>query len=346
MASSKEIEREVESQRASVESTLDALKQKMSFGQVVDEFGGYVGAEDVKGAFRNVGRQVRDNPIALGLVGVGLAWLMLGGGSTRSGYEDERYDRDWDDRYRRDADTSFANVGRSSPGVGGASYGSAYGSPYGAEESGGQTSGEGMLSRAKSAVSDTVHNVGEKLAHAGGSVSGAVSGAVSDVGDKLRSAGDEGTRRMHGMSDELGSRMPSTRAMSDQGRRMADSLVDTIDRQPLMAGAFAIAAGVAIGAALPSTRTEDRWLGEGKDDLIESAKGAAKDLQNQAVDAAKAGLQAASDAASEEGLTPDAGGKTLAARVETVVKAGVDETKRNLDLDKVAETTTGEPRQS
>ena len=310
MTSSKEIEREVESQRASVESTLDALKQKMSLGQMADEIGAYVGADDAKAAFRNVGRQVRDNPIALGLVGVGLAWLMFGGGSSRSDYADDRYDRDWDeDRYRRDADTGFANVGRASPGVGGADYGSAYGSPY-AEDRGERSSGEGMLSRAKSAVSETLHTVGEKLADAGGSVSGAVSGA----GDKLRSAGDAGARRMHGARDEVSSRMPSTRAMSDQGRRMAGSLVDSIDRQPLMAGAFAMAAGVAIGAALPSTRTEDRWLGEGRDDLIAGAKGAAKDLQHQAVDAAKAGLRAASDAASEEGLTPDTGGKTIAAR--------------------------------
>jgi hypothetical protein len=73
MATSREIEREVESQRASVESTLEALKSKMSMGQIVDEFGGYVSKDDAKDAMRNVGRQVRDNPLAFGLVGVGLA---------------------------------------------------------------------------------------------------------------------------------------------------------------------------------------------------------------------------------------------------------------------------------
>ncbi len=342
MASSREIEREVESQRATVENTLDALKQKMSFGQMVDEVGGYVGAEDAKAAFRNVGRQVRDNPIALGLVGAGLAWLMLGGGSARS-HDD---DRDWDDddpyRARRDDDTAFANVGRANPNAGSQSYGSAYGSPYTSDERSGRTSGEGMISRASRAVSDTAHNVGEKLSHAGESVSG----AVSDIGGKLRSASDGGQRRVHDMGDEIGSHMPSARGMSDQGRRMAGSLAHTIDRQPLMAGAFAMAAGVAIGAALPATRSEDRWLGESRDGLIDTAKSAAVDMQHQAVDAAKAGLRAASDAASEEGLTPDRDGKTLAAKVETVVKAGVDETKRNLDPERAAESAKTESRWS
>lgn len=365
MASSSDIEREVESQRASVESTLDALKQKMSVGQLVDEFGGYVGADDAKQAFRNVGRQVRDNPIALGLVGVGLAWLMMGG-SKRS---DDGYDRDWeDDRHRTPgagdtaystggagyaggagAGAGYADEGAAGAGLGvGQRFGSAYGTPYGSSFSSDQSgysggsddggSSEGVLSRAGKAVTGAAHTIGEKLSAVGGSVSGAasgvsgavssVSGAVSGVGGKLRGMGGGGGS--HGSSG----------GMSRQGRRVTSSLAETMEHNPLLVGLAALAAGVALGAALPATRAEDRLLGEGRDGLIDEAKHAAMDLQRQAVEAAKAGVRAASDAAQEQGLAPGSDGKTLAEKVETVVRAGVDETRRNLDLDRLGEDAT------
>jgi hypothetical protein len=96
-------------------------------------------------------------------------------------------------------------------------------------------------------------------------------------------------------------------------------------------GGFALVVGVAIGAALPATRTEDRLLGERRDDILDEAKRTIGDLKDQAVDAAKAGIQAAGRAAEEEGLTPTAEGKTLAAKVETVVRAAVDEARHNLE---------------
>lgn len=148
MPTSEEIEREVESQRASVESTLEALKSKMSMGQIVDEFGGYVSKDDAKHAMRNVGRQVRDNPLAFGLVGVGLAWLMMGGGSRKSGS-----DVDWEDRRYAapvGGGTPYAGTGyaeghseNAAPGMtGDRRYGSAFGTPYQGAPGGGY-SGEG-----------------------------------------------------------------------------------------------------------------------------------------------------------------------------------------------------------
>ena len=44
---------------------------------------------------RNLGRSLRDNPLAALLTGVGLAWLMAGSGRPRDDAED------WDDRRQR-----------------------------------------------------------------------------------------------------------------------------------------------------------------------------------------------------------------------------------------------------
>src|SRR3546814_20183548 len=75
----------------------------MSVGQIVYEVSRYV--KDGQGAdiARNFGRQVRDNPLALALVGAGMAWLMVGQGARADGrrlkgrYEDWRDDEEYID---------------------------------------------------------------------------------------------------------------------------------------------------------------------------------------------------------------------------------------------------------
>lgn len=76
--SSEDIEREVESARDDLDRTVEALKDKMTPGQLIDEVsrsfkGG--GAGDLLG---NLGGQVRENPMALAMIGAGMAWLMMG----------------------------------------------------------------------------------------------------------------------------------------------------------------------------------------------------------------------------------------------------------------------------
>ncbi|CAN7616915.1 DUF3618 domain-containing protein [Phenylobacterium sp. LjRoot164] len=83
--SSEDIEREVESARDDLDRTVDALKEKMSPGQMIDEIsrsfkGG--GAGEMMG---NLGAQVRENPMALAMIGAGMAWLMMGKSTHPSG---------------------------------------------------------------------------------------------------------------------------------------------------------------------------------------------------------------------------------------------------------------------
>ena len=76
--SARDIEREVEATRASVEETVEALKEKMTLGQMVDEAAGYFRTSGGPQMFSNLGHQVRENPLPLALVGLGLVWLMSG----------------------------------------------------------------------------------------------------------------------------------------------------------------------------------------------------------------------------------------------------------------------------
>jgi hypothetical protein len=75
-------ERDAEAARVRLEQTLDEIRGRLTPGQMLDEALDYV-RDGSGGEFvRNLGRQVRGNPLPVTLVGAGLAWLMA---SSRRG---------------------------------------------------------------------------------------------------------------------------------------------------------------------------------------------------------------------------------------------------------------------
>jgi hypothetical protein len=77
-ASPEQLERDIAATRMEIDSTLAAIQDKLSPGQILDQALRYT--KDNGGQLAgNVGRSVRDNPIPLALVGIGLSWLMVSG---------------------------------------------------------------------------------------------------------------------------------------------------------------------------------------------------------------------------------------------------------------------------
>ena len=76
------LEDQIEAHRANVEETLDKMRSRLSVDQVVDDIGQIVGVQDLRGTLALTGRQMRENPLALGLIGIGLAWLLIGRGPS------------------------------------------------------------------------------------------------------------------------------------------------------------------------------------------------------------------------------------------------------------------------
>jgi len=64
---------EAERHRARVDSTLDELRDRLSVGQIVDEVWDQLRRGQGGDMVKNIGRQARDNPLALGLIGAGVA---------------------------------------------------------------------------------------------------------------------------------------------------------------------------------------------------------------------------------------------------------------------------------
>lgn len=84
-----DVEREVEASRGNLDRTVDALREKMTPGQLFDEASRAMGGAGQQVLTKFV-EQAKENPMPLAVMGLGLAWLMStsgkGGPSAPRGY--------------------------------------------------------------------------------------------------------------------------------------------------------------------------------------------------------------------------------------------------------------------
>src|SRR5271166_1778612 len=71
------LEREVEETRWQLSGTLEELRGRMTPGRVVDQVIDYTRDSPAGEFFRNLGREVRENPLPVVLIGIGIGWLLL-----------------------------------------------------------------------------------------------------------------------------------------------------------------------------------------------------------------------------------------------------------------------------
>ncbi|KQT43060.1 hypothetical protein ASG43_16175 [Aureimonas sp. Leaf454] len=329
------LEREVETRRSNVESTIDALRNRMSVGQIFDEVQGYMKEGQVTELTQNLGRQVRDNPLALGLVGAGIAWLLMGQGVRDTGRRvAERFEHDEDPapypdyssvsgRDSRYAETQPYRVGGSGQ----------------LERAGYEDDGPGLADR----VRDAASGIGDRLSDAASGVRDGVSSGASSASSGLASASE----RVRGSASSLGSTARSygsdaadaawraERAAMDQARRVGSqaqrygrqarrTFLDTLQDEPLVVGAVALAIGAAIGASLPSTRIEDEYLGDARDRLRDQAVDYGKGAVESAKHVAEETYRAASEEADARGLKPSNESETIVEKVSGVVRTAAD----------------------
>jgi ElaB/YqjD/DUF883 family membrane-anchored ribosome-binding protein len=265
--STAQLEREAEQARADLTATLDALRSRLTPGQLLDDF--VDSARDgAPGRFvHNLGRNVQENPLPLALVGVGLAWTMVSTAMSRR-------------------DGGAAHGGRAmrsdhlDPDTIGEGVGAGIGSLSEAE---GQTPGglKDRVGRKVAQAGQAIEGMREGIADAAAGATQSLSSAGSAASDLYRRtthAGSEAKDRIAGGASELTGRMSSA----------SRTLVDFCKEQPVVLVGLGLAIGAAMGALLPASRTEDRLLGE-----------ASKRLKERASDMAERAYEAGENAASE-----------------------------------------------
>jgi ElaB/YqjD/DUF883 family membrane-anchored ribosome-binding protein len=280
--SAAEIEREVHESRAQVEQTLDAIGARLSPGELLDQAIGYF--RDGRGGefARNLGDSVAQNPIPLTLVGVGLAWMMLGGQRFARNGEHLESD-DWDDDPEAIEDHY----------VGLAEESMAYLHP-GADLRSGEGVGEDLSEPGRSAK--------DKL----GELRDQAKDRLGEFGDQARDTAARARERVGRAGAKMADRAHDARRRAQHyGRRARQGVLRSLDEQPLVLGAIGLAIGAALGAALPPSKAEDELMGEARDEALRRATRAGRKQVEKARAAAGAVAGAAREEAGRQGLTPE-----------------------------------------
>jgi hypothetical protein len=127
------------------------------------------------------------------------------------------------------------------------------------------------------------------------------------------------------------------------GRRVRRGFFDTLHEQPLVLGALGLAAGAAIGAALPGTEREDEWLGDSRDRLKERAKEVSWEQVEKARATASTAYSATREEAERQGLTLEGGkaatesaAEAMSHKAERVAEAATEAAKSEAERQNLA----------
>lgn len=243
------LEEEVNQTRARIGERLDTLSNRLSPGELLDQALGM--AREHGGEFtRNLGAQMKGNPVPLIITGIGMSWLML---ASNRPYQQRN------SRYRYNARGNYA------PGYtdGVSDY------PYRADAASGQSNYEGSV---HNGGADAEPGIVDKARDA----MGRVGDEVEHLKDSARAKIDHASETVHHNMDGMQQHMHSTRqhmhAAGQNMRSAQECVADFLQEQPVLAASLGVALGAAIGALLPATEMEDRMMGDVSDQAVHKAQ--------------------------------------------------------------------------
>lgn len=112
---------------------------------------------------------------------------------------------------------------------------------------------------------------------------------------------EEARHRAHSAREQASGKVRQAgRAVRERGHETADRTRQVYEDNPLAVGAAVFAAGLVAGVSLPSTRWEDRHLGDASERFTEKVKEQAQEVGEAAVERGREAASAAVDAAREE----------------------------------------------
>jgi len=262
------IERALAETRARLDSHLDELTSRLSPGQLLDDGLDYLRRGQGAQFVRNLGCQLRDNPLPVALVGIGLVWLMAASAWSRSS-------TDRTDGTRGTVGNAFDDVAARAQRAGDASE-DAFDSRTAAARAGAL----GLRQEATETAAAFARRVRETL-----------EGAHQSARDRLASVGQTASGWGAAVADraqQTGAAIGQTARQSrDKAVQAGTALGETVNRHPMLLGAAGLAAGVLLAALLPATEREDALLAP-----ADSALKSTVDRGTQAAEAASGASRA------------------------------------------------------
>jgi hypothetical protein len=292
-----QIQRDIQQTRSEMSDTLDAIRDKLSPGEILDQAltyfrsnnsGSRAGMGETASHWASsLGDTVKQNPVPVALIGAGLAWLMMGGSRHTARPESRTHINDTQSTTVYDA------------------YNAPVAGTHGTHEH----------------SSSLRERAGERASGIQARVGNAAASARERVGNVAASARER-------VSDTAGHLRYQA---SQQGGKTKETFNYLRDEQPLVLGALGFALGAALGAGLPPTQREDELMGETRDHVLHRAQEIGEEQLDKAKHVASAAGHAALEQAHQEGLTQESTDQTLrhaTEKIERVANATVEAAKQ------------------
>jgi hypothetical protein len=286
MLRSELLEREAEARRLELAATFDELRARATPGHMLDQLVDYASDSGGVDFFRNLRDQTVANPLALGLVGAGLAWLMMSSRDGRRGYDPyATFDaepapqrgrmRGYFAGTRERAGHAMSGtrhfVSDTAAGVRDRVTGAAHVVTGAAQGAAHLATGAAHL--ASDFASDVASGAAGSLASTARGARDAAFGTASSLGeragDTTAALGDAAAALYGGVSQTASRTASGVRAFASSSASTGRDMVDFARDQPLVLAGLGLALGAAVGAAFASTETERQFMGETSDDLKE-----------------------------------------------------------------------------
>ena len=296
------IQEQIEQTRANMSETIDAIQDRLSPQRIGEQVRDQVReatigraehmVSDVTDSAREAGSgfvgMIRANPVPAALAALGIGWLWM-----------KRPNAGGDDRRMRYGGYSAYRNGDAND-YGYRDYG--YRGEYGGYRS--NVGGVGPADRVRQTgqrAQQAAEQAVDRVQGAAGQAAGAVQGAAGQVAGAAQQAAGQ----VQDSAQQLGSQVQYG------AMRARYSVEDALYETPLGVGAIALAVGVAVGLAAPSTDFENQMMGEARDSVVQKAQDTAQStlhkVQHVAENTVDATKETAKQEAQKEGLTSSKG---------------------------------------
>jgi hypothetical protein len=287
MTTTEQLEREAEATRARISATLDELRARMTPGHVVDQLVDYANDSSAGDFFRNLREQVVANPLPVALMGAGMAWLAFS--NRRNAAVDGRTPQS----VAQARDATSEKVGEWSDQAQSAA------SDIGERARSTASNLQDTASRATSWAAGTAHSTYEAAAERAGDAKDRLRAGAQSVADATSATYDAAAEQARRAGGKIQSAASQVRNNVASGSR---TVMDFMHEQPLVMVGIGLALGAMIGAALPSTDTEDELMGDSSEALKQEAAALAEDQLEKGKTVAEEAWQGAEQEAANQGI--------------------------------------------
>lgn len=315
------IREQIDYTRAQMGSTIQAISERLSPDNLIEQAKSSakeatVGRINdmkneanrrVEGASSSLSQTIRDNPLPVAVIGLGLGWLFLS----------ERKKSDMDTYRMGDYERQPGRYQYYGEGNGGRPLAEAR--DFASKAA---TAVERKASQLKNKVGHVVHEATDAVEEAASRTGEAVSDTASQVGDSIGHTAERVGETTEMLQDRAGQAAETARIEAMRLRQEAEmrsrraamrtkeSFWENMNDNPLAVGAVLAIVGAAVGAAIPTSDYENKLMGETRDRLLDEAKERAQDVvervQTVVDDTQRAVVTEVKEAARQQNLTLDA----------------------------------------